>query len=513
KSFRYIQKPRRVYPISKLRSPETRFYELRLPILYHTKTHLFGVIQAQNMSGLTVVSAPGKALVAGGYLVLHSAYKSLVVALSARIYAVLQPSSGPQSSIFTVIVKSPQFKDAQWVYTCSLGDDSSVTIEQTSGVTKNAFAQQAIEHVFAYLSPFKSSDLTISIYADNEYYSRAVPQGEDAYTYRKSLPQFSPLDHTLSQVNKTGLGSSAALITSLTGALLTHFNDSINLESNQGKRIINNCAQLAHCAAQGKIGSGFDVAAATYGSCVYSTSSRSNFPSSREMNGQEFADQVKLMVNSTWDSEIESISLPRGVRVVMADVDAGSETPSMVRKVLAWKAEARDMAETLWTNLGESNSRLIKAFEKLTQAIGESPIDYDQSVKEISEGKSVTNIPFCHLFDEIRRHFQNNRRYLRTIGELSGTPIEPPEQTSLLDVCGQINGVLGCGVPGAGGLDAIFAVILEETTAENELHTLWNDWKDTNVSPLTAEGISTGIKSEDSEMFDTLWDYFDEESA
>jgi phosphomevalonate kinase len=34
--------------------------------------------------------------------------------------------------------------------------------------------------------------------------------------------------------------------------------------------ILHNLAQLSHCAAQGKIGSGFDISAAVYGSQRYS---------------------------------------------------------------------------------------------------------------------------------------------------------------------------------------------------------------------------------------------------
>lgn len=37
---------------------------------------------------------------------------------------------------------------------------------------------------------------------------------------------------------------------------------------------------------------------------------------------------------------------------------------------------------------------------------------------------------------------------MREMGNLSGVPIEPPEQTSLLDACVSVAGVIGGGVPG-----------------------------------------------------------------
>lgn len=45
-------------------------------------------------------------------------------------------------------------------------------------------------------------------------------------------------------------------------------------------------------------------------------------------------------------------------------------------------------------------------------------------------------------------HFQATRRLMREMGELSNVPIEPPEQTRLLDACSALPGVIGAGVPG-----------------------------------------------------------------
>jgi len=77
----------------------------------------------------------------------------------------------------------------------------------------------------------------------------------------------------LTDVHKTGMGSSAALITSLVSALLIYFEtitetDFANLEGD-GRRLAHNAAQFVHCLAQGKVGSGFDVSAAVFGSQIY----------------------------------------------------------------------------------------------------------------------------------------------------------------------------------------------------------------------------------------------------
>lgn len=70
------------------------------------------------MSRHTVaVSAPGKVLLAGGYLVLDRAHTGLVFGLDARIHVHVQklPTS-PSLVLSEVIVRSPQFRDAEWRY-------------------------------------------------------------------------------------------------------------------------------------------------------------------------------------------------------------------------------------------------------------------------------------------------------------------------------------------------------------------------------------------------------------
>ena len=63
------------------------------------------------------ISAPGKVLLAGGYLVLDRDYTGLVFGLDARIHVHVQtlPTS-PGVTLSEIIVKSPQFRDAEWRY-------------------------------------------------------------------------------------------------------------------------------------------------------------------------------------------------------------------------------------------------------------------------------------------------------------------------------------------------------------------------------------------------------------
>jgi len=72
----------------------------------------------------TAVSAPGKMLLAGGYLVLDRAHTGLVFGLSARINVIAQEISTSQGVQLTeIVVESPQFVDARWRYGYHLADD------------------------------------------------------------------------------------------------------------------------------------------------------------------------------------------------------------------------------------------------------------------------------------------------------------------------------------------------------------------------------------------------------
>ena len=45
-------------------------------------------------------------------------------------------------------------------------------------------------------------------------------------------------------------------------------------------------------------------------------------------------------------------------------------------------------------------------------------------------------------------HRQDIRGKMREMGSAAGVPIEPPEQTELLNACTSVAGVIGGGVPG-----------------------------------------------------------------
>lgn len=63
------------------------------------------------------VSAPGKVLLAGGYLVLDRAHTGLVFGLDARIHVLIEDIPTSKGIVLNeIVVRSPQFLDAVWEY-------------------------------------------------------------------------------------------------------------------------------------------------------------------------------------------------------------------------------------------------------------------------------------------------------------------------------------------------------------------------------------------------------------
>lgn len=70
------------------------------------------------------VSAPGKVLLAGGYLVLDRQHTGFVFGLSARINVIAGAiHTVPGVQLTEIVVDSPQFLEAQWRYGYHLAEE------------------------------------------------------------------------------------------------------------------------------------------------------------------------------------------------------------------------------------------------------------------------------------------------------------------------------------------------------------------------------------------------------
>ena len=313
------------------------------------------------------------------------------------------------------------------------------------GLSRNKFIEIALSYTLSYISYMGNSmpvPLDITILADSGYYSQSSSWTECAKNPKSSFIDFNS---ELADAHKTGLGSSAALVTAFVAALLKHHTDTGReaVPSHLFKNRVHNLAQIAHCAAQGKIGSGFDVAAAVFGSCIYRRFSPSVIERIGDPGHANFSASLRSTVDDgdrsgVWDSVIDKPAaiLPQRLRLVMCDVDCGTETPSMVRKVMSWRKEQPEEALRIWHGIQSGIDGLIAELRKLDQ-------ESDRSI------------------DNLRETISAIRCLVREMSVKARVPIEPGVQGDLIDACSQIDGIVGGVVPGAGGYDAI-ALIIED---------------------------------------------------
>ncbi|CAK3993161.1 Phosphomevalonate kinase [Lecanosticta acicola] len=449
-------------------------------------------------SGPVAVSAPGKVLLAGGYLVLDRAHTGLVFALDARIHALIKDIPTSNGVILNQItVNSPQFLDAVWEYGYRLAErDAGVQVTQLRAdadlnLNRNPFIETTLSYALSYITSIAGpmiSPAEITVLANNDYYSTPADI-TDAASGPK--PRFHNFAVPLTQAPKTGLGSSAALVTAVTAALLSYYlpKTAFDLRTSESRRRLHNLAQAAHCAAQGKVGSGFDVASAVYGTCIYRRFSPSLLTNHAEPGVPKFASEIRDIVEEkhhggAWDTEIvkDVVKIPRGLRLVMCDVSCGSKTPGMVKQVLAWRKERPEEANAIWADLDAANQKLAT------------------ELKAMAEGKSgKENLKAC---------ISKIRELIRLMSEKSGVPIEPAAQTELIDACEKVSGVVGGVVPGAGGYDAISLLIEDKEDTVAELNKLFAAWDlkaegkgGGKVSMMGVREEMEGVKSEDAPKY------------
>ncbi|KAF8577737.1 phosphomevalonate kinase [Ramaria rubella] len=488
-----------------------------------------------------VVSAPGKVLLAGGYLVLNPSYSGVVVATSSRFYTIIR-ESGKASLVH---VQSPQFINAEWEAVVSVqGDGRCLLNGSGKALSKNKFVQLAIQTVLLLvyemkgpfsLETYTSRGLDITIVGDNDFYSqraqlasRGLPSTIESLD---KIPPFASANVTLNNVHKTGLGSSAALITSLVTGLLLHFSviTLTSLDTDEGRSLAHNVAQYVHCLAQGKVGSGFDVSSAVFGSHIY----RRFDPAVLTPLMSETEVEIPLLPvlspsNLAWGHKVQPFRLPLGMRLMLADVDAGSDTPSLVGKVLMWRREDPSGANELWGTLSALNEELASVLTSLVQLHDSTPETYTSTLAYASAltyaewstlETTQANVEIIRKLLQARSAAENIRGCMRKMGTASGTPIEPPEQTRLLDACLGKPGVVAGGVPGAGGYDAIWLLLLEsqrgiKTASVGLIEEVWSSWTELDVSPLSAvESREWGVRVESLEAIPGLHDVLKMNSA
>eukprot|EP01132_Coremiostelium_polycephalum_P007504 gene7504-9221_t len=402
--------------------------------------------------------------------------------------------SKSHQSLFTLIPSEPAtYRENKYVESTIM-----YTLITASGLVDNIDS----------LKSMLSDGLYITILGGNQFYSQ-IPQLKErglpiSFEALKSLPPFLPVTGTLQEIQKTGLGSSAALVSSLTAALLSFLkivdlqNDRPQQELLKDRTLLHNLAQICHCIAQGKIGSGFDISSAVFGSQVYRRFSPEIIqPILKLYDQKQYPNSKELLtiINSNWDNEHNDMALPPGLQLLLADVSIGSNTPVMVKKILEWRKENPTESLSIWTDINKNNENVKSAFTQLHQLYKENNQQYLTAIANCSKLIATEWSQECPITKQlvaVRSSFLEIRRLMRKMGDLADVPLEPIEQTELANTTMDVLGCVASGVPGAGGFDALFAIIIGEESSDQVKNT-WMNWKGCQVLPLVLKEEPIGV--------------------
>ncbi|RAL40353.1 hypothetical protein DM860_006423 [Cuscuta australis] len=490
-----------------------------------------------------VASAPGKVLMIGGYLILERPNAGIVLSTNARFYAIVKPlyeEIKPDSWAWAwtdVKLTSPQMS-RETLYKLSLKSFKLQPLSNSD--SRNPFVEYAVEYAIAAayatfdkhkkdaLHKLLLQGLDITILGCNEFYSyrnqieaHGLPLTPESLA---SLPPFASITFNAEEaggesrkpeVAKTGLGSSAAMTTAVVAALL-HYLGVVNLssfthEQLQEKRdvdaldIVHVIAQTAHCIAQGKVGSGFDVSSAVYGSQRYVRfSPEVLYPAQNAGMATPLTEVISEVLKAKWDHERTKFSLPPLMTLLLGEPGTGgSSTPSMVGAVKKWQKSDPQNSHETWMKLLNGNSTLEMHLNALCKLAESNCTSYESIINNCStlpagKWREAVSGPYqAEVVKDLmgaRDAMLGIRYHMRKMGEAAGIPIEPETQTQLLDETMSMEGVVLAGVPGAGGFDAVFAVTLGSSSSSS--NNLMRVWSSHNVLPLLVREDPHGVSLE-----------------
>ncbi len=340
--------------------------------------------------------APGKILLLGGYSVLERPNIALVLAVDAFVHATLKKRNDDK-----IVISIPQFKIKITTTTREI---------KTIGDERAKFVISAIKAAFYYFD-----------YKKIAYFGFEITTKSDrAFSVNKG---------------KSGLGSSAAVTVAAVKALFEAF------VLSQPMAEIHTVAQSAHAAAQNKLGSGFDVAAACFGTIVYSRFSPSLF----SFDNPALLDPRYAKL----DCKITQFSFPISFHLVFANFpDKSMSTTNAVGQVFDFKKNNPDAYVALIRDIDAENRHALEA---------------------LSQGDLV----------RFKNHVGHGRNHTKELGILSGVQIESDGMSSLIEET-EKHGAFVAKLPGAGGFDSIVALCVAKGGAAS----VRKFWKQNGLGPI-----------------------------
>jgi len=357
-------------------------------------------------------SAPGKLMIAGEWAVLEG-YPCIVAAVNRRVHCQVEEKS-PDESIeieLTDFSLSAKVLFANNRLTVVSGKDERLR-----------FAIAAVETTLQYMGRAK----TFKLVTWNE--KTEINDGKV----------------------KLGFGSSSAAVVAIISAVLA-FHD-IGISSVPEKVRIYKLATIAHYRAQGKIGSAFDIAAATFGGVIIYKRFDSYWLEEQLKNSA-----LVEVVNKRWPMmSAEAIELPKSMNIRVAWTGVSASTSAMIKKMNKFREEKRKLYKDIYSNIGH-------LVNDLADAIKEN--DKERIIKLLNE----------------------NHLLLSELTKKSRVSIETKELRKLHDIASKY----GAGkISGAGGGDCGIGI----SFSKNEAEKMEKNWSANGLRVIDVKIDSEGAK-------------------
>ena len=370
-----------------------------------------------------IISAPGKLFIAGEWAILEPGNPGIVAAIDRRAYVKIEKSRDDK-----IHIKIENFNTEDLVAEFKKGGlrfQNRLTKEKQK---KLSFIKSAIEIALRYLGKWRPFEI-------------------EADTREMSLK-------TNNKRQEIGLGSSAAIVVAAIAGILNFHG--INIKRQEIKNKIYKLSTIAHYFSQGEVGSGFDVAASTFGGIFLYKRFDQNWLQRQIRKNKS----VREIINLRWPGfYFENLRIPQDFNLIVAWTGESASTSLMVRKLYKW----RDGNKRVFKKLSNKIGLLVK---KLTR------------VWEIGDKEKIIKL------------VRLNEDYLRKLGEKSKLNIE----TKLLKRISEIaNRYEAAGkLSGAGGGDCGIAITFDKKT----LARIKKEWKENGIYIIDTDISFDGVRRE-----------------
>lgn len=362
------------------------------------------------------VSAPGKLFLSGEWAILEQGNPGIVAAVNKRVFAEVNPA---EKLLVTIDDFGIRDLECDW-------DGSSLKPHGEVDEGQIKFLKASIETAIRFL---KEQGTDFRPFAIRTW-------GEETHV------------EVGGQQKKVGFGSSAASVVAIVQAVL----DVHGFQAT--KEQVYKLSALTHYVAQGKVGSGFDVAASTYGGVfVYQ-----RFDPTWLIEQMEAKRGLKEIVAAEWPGfSVEPLEIPESFQLLVGWTSESASTSAMVKQLNAWAADHQTDYKKAFDGIASLVRELIPAWK---------------------EGNK----------DRVLELVQKNHVLLSELGKQSGVGIETPELKKLSDLAHAAGGAGK--LSGAGGGDCGIAVCFDQEVAGK----IEQAWKEAGLVLIDATVDRDGVR-------------------